>query len=134
MRSRRVVRASDSQCRSRNCSGFDPIIFRHNGISGAAGETVLNIGHKMKKTKKITLYTYKKKTVIPTKWYLTAAGSEAVEPQLGEEDINSMTIEELRDFINKGVAPPALQSGESNTDLVRFRKGPMQNSKILPVQ
>ncbi len=49
-------------------------------------------------------------------------GGAAVEPQLGEEDINSMTIEELREFINKGVAPTALQSGESNTDLVRFRK------------
>jgi hypothetical protein len=55
-----------------------------------------------------------------------------VEPQLGEEDINSMTIEELRDFINKGVAPTALQSGESNTDLVG--KGPLQSLKVLPVQ
>ena len=32
MRSSRVVRESDSQCRSRNCPGFDPSIFRHNGI------------------------------------------------------------------------------------------------------
>jgi hypothetical protein len=75
----------------------------------------------------IYIFWYQKKTVITTKWYITAAGSDevggvAVEPQLGEEDINSMTIEELRDFINKGVAPTALQSGESNTDLVRFMK------------
>ncbi len=27
----RVVRASDSQCRSRNCPGFDPSILRHSG-------------------------------------------------------------------------------------------------------
>jgi hypothetical protein len=47
-------------------------------------------------------------------------GGAGVEPQLGEEDINSMTIEELREFINKGVAPTSLQSGESNTDLVSF--------------
>jgi hypothetical protein len=32
MRSGRVVRASDSQCRSRNCPGFDPSILRHSGI------------------------------------------------------------------------------------------------------
>ncbi len=32
MRSSRVVRASDSQCRSRNCPGFDPSILRHSGI------------------------------------------------------------------------------------------------------
>ncbi len=52
-----------------------------------------------------------------------------VEPQLGEEDINSMTIEELREFINEGVAPTALQSGESNTDLVRFRKSDIAKLK-----
>ncbi len=28
----RVVRASDSQCRSRNCPGFDLRILRHSGI------------------------------------------------------------------------------------------------------
>jgi len=28
-----VVRASDSQCRSRNCSGFDPSILPHSGIN-----------------------------------------------------------------------------------------------------
>jgi hypothetical protein len=56
-------------------------------------------------------------------------GGVAVEPQLGEEDINSMTIEELREFINKGVAPTPLQSGESNTDLVRFRKSNIANLK-----
>ncbi len=32
----RLVRASDSQCRSRNCPGFDPRILRHSGIWGAA--------------------------------------------------------------------------------------------------
>jgi hypothetical protein len=34
----RVVRASDSQCRSSNCFWFDPSILRHNGICGAANE------------------------------------------------------------------------------------------------
>ncbi len=46
MRSNRVVRASDSQCRSRNCPVFDPSILRHSGIGGVADETVLNIVHK----------------------------------------------------------------------------------------
>ncbi len=32
MRFSRVVRASDSQCRRRNCPGFDPSILRHSGI------------------------------------------------------------------------------------------------------
>ncbi len=41
-RSSRVVRASDSQSRSRKCPGFDPSIFRHSLIWGAADETVLN--------------------------------------------------------------------------------------------
>ena len=45
MRSNRVVRASDSQCRSRNCPVFDPSILRHSGIGGVADETVLNIVH-----------------------------------------------------------------------------------------
>ncbi len=48
MRSSRVVRASDSQCRSRNCPGFYPSILRHSGIWGAADEAVLNIVHKKK--------------------------------------------------------------------------------------
>jgi hypothetical protein len=34
----RVVRASDSQCRSRNCPGFDTNIHQHSGIWGAADE------------------------------------------------------------------------------------------------
>jgi hypothetical protein len=44
MRSSRVVRASDSQCRNRNCPGFDPIpsILRHSGICGAGDGAVLN--------------------------------------------------------------------------------------------
>ncbi len=42
MRSRRVVRASDCQCRSRNSSGFEPSILRHNGSGGASNEPVLN--------------------------------------------------------------------------------------------
>ncbi len=46
MRSSRVVRASDSQCRSSNCPGFDPSILRHSGIWGAADEAALNIEHK----------------------------------------------------------------------------------------
>ncbi len=37
----RVVRASDSQCQSRNCPGFDPSIFRHSGLWVAADEAVL---------------------------------------------------------------------------------------------
>jgi hypothetical protein len=50
MRFSRLVRASDSQCRNRNCPGFDPSIHRHSGIGGAADETVLKTVHK--KTKK----------------------------------------------------------------------------------
>ncbi len=46
MRFSRVVRASDSRCRSRNCPGFDLSILRHSGIWGVADETVLNIVHK----------------------------------------------------------------------------------------
>ncbi len=46
MRSSRV--ASDSQCRSRNCPGFDPSILRLSGIWGAADEAVLNIVHEKK--------------------------------------------------------------------------------------
>jgi hypothetical protein len=53
MRSSRVVRASDSQCRSRNCSGFNPSIFRH---SGAADKTVLNIVHKKRKNPPLTFF------------------------------------------------------------------------------
>jgi hypothetical protein len=41
MRSSRVHRASDSQCRSRNCPGFDPSILRYSEILGAADEAVL---------------------------------------------------------------------------------------------
>ncbi len=44
-----MVRASDSQCRSRNCPGF---ILRHSGIWRAADEVVLNIVHKKKKIHK----------------------------------------------------------------------------------
>ncbi len=51
MRSSRVVRASDSQFRSRQCTGFDLSILRHSGIWGAADEAVLNIVHKKKKIK-----------------------------------------------------------------------------------
>ncbi len=36
----RVVRASDSQCRSRNCPGFDPSILRHSGSEGGRWSTV----------------------------------------------------------------------------------------------
>ncbi len=43
MRSSLVVRASDCQCTSCNCPGFDPSIRRHSGIWGAADEAVLNI-------------------------------------------------------------------------------------------
>ncbi len=49
MRSSRVVRASDSQCRSHNYPGFDPSILLRSGILGAAEEAVLNIVHKKKK-------------------------------------------------------------------------------------
>ncbi len=55
MRSSRVVTAADSQCRSRNCHGFDLSILRHSGILGAADEAVLNIVHKKKKSKKLPL-------------------------------------------------------------------------------
>ncbi len=41
MRHSRMVRASDSQCRSRNCPVFDTSILRHSRIWGAADEAVL---------------------------------------------------------------------------------------------
>ncbi len=50
MRSSRVVRASDSQWRSRNCPGFDLSILRNSGIWGAADEAVLNIVEKIQKS------------------------------------------------------------------------------------
>jgi hypothetical protein len=53
MRSSRVVGASDSQCRSRNCPGFDPRILRHSENWGVADEAVLNIVYKKKKSIKI---------------------------------------------------------------------------------
>jgi hypothetical protein len=46
MRSSRVVRAADNQCRSRNCPRFDLSILCHSGIWEAADEAVLNIAHK----------------------------------------------------------------------------------------
>ncbi len=46
MRCSRVARASDSQCRSCNCPGFDPSILWNSGIWGAADIAVLNIVRK----------------------------------------------------------------------------------------
>jgi hypothetical protein len=46
MRSSRVVRAFDCQCRSRDSPGFDPSIRRHSGIS--ADEALLNKVRKKK--------------------------------------------------------------------------------------
>ncbi len=48
MRSSRVVRASDCQCRSRNSPGFNPSLLPHSGIQGAADERVLNTVHRKK--------------------------------------------------------------------------------------
>ncbi len=45
MRSSRVVRASDCQCRSRKSPEFNPSILRHSGIGGAADEAVLKKVH-----------------------------------------------------------------------------------------
>ena len=47
MRPIRVVRASDCQCRSHNCPGFDPSILRHRGIWGATDEAALNTVQKI---------------------------------------------------------------------------------------
>ncbi len=55
VRSSKVVRASDWQCRSRNIPGFDTSILRHSGISGAADEAVLNKVH-IKQITKIPLF------------------------------------------------------------------------------
>ncbi len=53
MRSSQVVRASDSQCRSRNCPGFDPSILDTVESEGRqTDEAVLNIVHTLKKEKK----------------------------------------------------------------------------------
>ncbi len=46
MRSSWVVGASNSQCRSRNCPGFDPSMLRHSGIWGVADEVVSYIKRK----------------------------------------------------------------------------------------
>ncbi len=48
-RSSLVVRASDCQCTSCNCPGFDPSIRRHSRIWGAADEAVLNTAHRRRK-------------------------------------------------------------------------------------
>ncbi len=56
-----LYRESDSQCRSRNCPGFDPSILRHSGIWGEADEVVLNIVHKKKNTKNTPLKKKEKK-------------------------------------------------------------------------
>ena len=56
MRCSRVARASDSQCLSNKCPGFDPSILRHSGIRGAADEAVLNTVHTRQNKKK----TFKK--------------------------------------------------------------------------
>ncbi len=71
MKSSRVVRAFDSQCRSRNYPGFDPIILRHSGIWGAADEAVLNTGivHKRRKNPIKSALKFFWNTV-PV-WYLT---------------------------------------------------------------
>jgi hypothetical protein len=50
MRSSRMVSVSDSQCRSRNCPGFDPSILQHSGIWGAADVAVLIKYWKIKKS------------------------------------------------------------------------------------
>ncbi len=63
MRSSRVVRASENQCRSRNCPGFDPSILRHSGIWGAEDEAVLYIVHK-KREKNLKNTHLKKKKII----------------------------------------------------------------------
>ncbi len=51
-----LVRASDSQCQSRNCPGYDPSILRHSRFWGAADETVLNTIHKKIKLDEQILY------------------------------------------------------------------------------
>jgi hypothetical protein len=61
MRSSRVVRASDSQCHSRNCPGFDPSIFQHSGTWGS----VLNIVHKIKNFQKSSF----KKLLVLWRWW-----------------------------------------------------------------
>jgi hypothetical protein len=55
MRSSRVVRASDCQCRSRNSPGFDPCILRHSGFWGAADEAVFNTVHRKKNPKNLAV-------------------------------------------------------------------------------
>jgi hypothetical protein len=47
-----MVRASGCQCQSRNSPGFDPSIFRHNGLLEAADQAVLNNVNKKKNPKK----------------------------------------------------------------------------------
>jgi hypothetical protein len=56
MRSSQVVRASDSQCQSRNNPGFHFSILHHGGISEAADEAVLY--KLMKKSLNFTLLKF----------------------------------------------------------------------------
>jgi hypothetical protein len=48
-----MVRAFDSQCRIRNCPGFDPSNIRHSGIGWVADEAVLNKAQEKRKKKEI---------------------------------------------------------------------------------
>ncbi len=53
-----VVRASGSECRSRNCPRFDPNILRNIRFWGATDEAVLNIVKKKKKQKKLSCSSF----------------------------------------------------------------------------
>jgi hypothetical protein len=61
MRSSRVVRASDIQCRSRNCPGFDPSILRSDTVESEGRQMKQYlISDKKKNLKKspIKVYSY----------------------------------------------------------------------------
>ncbi len=72
MRSSLMVRASDCQCTSCNCPGFDPSIRRHSGIWGAAAEAVLNIVRKKNPSKNMHKINVIKHTYVGTKAILKA--------------------------------------------------------------
>jgi hypothetical protein len=79
MRSSRLVRASDCQCRSRNSPGFDPSILRHSRSGGATNETVLNKVPYIRK--KIPLKKFPKGSA--ELWRAYRRGAVAADPSAG---------------------------------------------------
>jgi hypothetical protein len=100
MRSNRLVRVSNCQCRSRNSPAFDLSLLRHSGIWGAADEAVLNTVHRKKKIKKIPLFNYVLRNFVPVPLYQGYLG------ELCRDSIGGLFWEDLFqgwiNFLQKG--------------------------------